>query len=118
MNTRKLTALLLTLTLATTIYSCKTASTASEPSAAATVSYASDLKPLMERSCAPCHFPEGKKLKLDTYEATKSNIKSIIARMELPAEDPKYMPYKSKKPAMSPEEIQKFKDWASQRMKP
>ena len=81
----------------------------------AKVSYDADLKPLMVRSCTPCHFPEqGKKEMLDTYDATRVNIKDIIARMEMDPSEKGYMPFKSKKEAMSTEEVQKFKDWMAQ----
>jgi uncharacterized membrane protein len=79
------------------------------------VSYESKIQPLIVQSCTPCHFPEqGKKKFLDTYAAAKSNIQDIIARVELPADDPKFMPFKSKKPALTAEEVDLLKSWVAQ----
>ena len=79
------------------------------------VSYTADIKPVMERSCTPCHFPEkGKKEMLDTYEAVAEYINPILRRVQLDPEDEKYMPFKSKKPALTAEEIDTFKRWAAQ----
>ncbi|MBD0830889.1 hypothetical protein [Aestuariibaculum sediminum] len=81
----------------------------------ATISYEKHIVPVMERSCAPCHFSEsGKKKFLDTYGAVKNNIDDIIARVELPVAEKKYMPYKSKKPALTNEEINMLKQWVSE----
>ncbi|MBD0823668.1 hypothetical protein [Aestuariibaculum marinum] len=77
-----------------------------------TVSYSQHIAPVMERSCTPCHFPEkGKKKFLDTYGAVKNNIEDIITRVELPVSEKKYMPFKSKKPALTSEEIAMLKQW-------
>jgi hypothetical protein len=81
------------------------------------VSFESDLLPIMKRSCTPCHFPERGKVKmLNTYEATAESINYILYRVELPTDDEEYMPFKSKRQALSAEEIQLFKDWKSQGM--
>lgn len=81
------------------------------------VSYTEDIRPIMVRSCTPCHFPDkGKKKYLDTYKATRNNINDIIARCELPVDDPDYMPFKSKKPALTTEEIGMLKTWVAQGM--
>jgi uncharacterized lipoprotein YajG len=81
------------------------------------VSYTEDIRPLMVRSCTPCHFPDkGRKKYLDTYKATRNNIKDIIARCELPVDHPDYMPFKSKKPALTTDEIATMKKWMEQGM--
>jgi uncharacterized membrane protein len=80
-----------------------------------TVTYEKDIKPIMLNHCTPCHFPEkGKKKMLDTYVATKENISEILIRIQLPTEDDKFMPFRSKMPPLSKEQIQLFKDWAKQ----
>ena len=79
------------------------------------VSYEKDISPVMTRSCSPCHFPdEGKKKYLDTYAAVKENIEDILIRVQKPVDEKGYMPWKSKKPALSDEEIDKLKMWAGQ----
>jgi uncharacterized membrane protein len=81
------------------------------------VSYEKHIKPIMVNKCTPCHFPElGKKKMLDTYESTKESITDMLTRIQLPAEDPEFMPYKSKKPPLTPEEVKTFKDWLDQGM--
>lgn len=79
------------------------------------ISYEADIRPMMVVSCTPCHFPEtGKKEMLDTYAATKNYIDDIIARVELSPKEAGYMPFKSKKEAFTPEQIEKLKMWARQ----
>ncbi len=100
--------------------SCKTQKTTvstPEPTSENKISYEKEILPIMKRSCTPCHFPEeGRKKMLDTYDATSKNIHEIIERIALPATDPDYMPFKSKKPALSAEEVKLFKDWLAQGM--
>jgi hypothetical protein len=79
------------------------------------VSYEKDIRPLMLERCTPCHFPEtGKKKQFDTYAATKADVNSIIGRIKLTPEDPKFMPFRSKKPALTEKEVQLFTDWLAQ----
>ena len=78
------------------------------------VSYASQIAPVIERSCSPCHFPakEGKVERLDNYESLKHEISEVITRVQLPGEDVKFMPYKHKKESLSDSEIELLKNWA------
>lgn len=79
------------------------------------LSYEKDIRPFMVASCTPCHFPDGgKKKMLDTHAATKTNITDIVARVEMGVEEDGYMPFKSKKPALTAEQIQMLKTWAKQ----
>ncbi|MEZ4918118.1 MAG: hypothetical protein R2792_03340 [Saprospiraceae bacterium] len=81
------------------------------------VSYAADIKPIMDASCTPCHYPEkGRKKMLDTYAATKDNAGEILKRVQLPADDIEFMPFKSKKTPLTEEQIALFKKWARQGM--
>jgi hypothetical protein len=82
------------------------------------ISYAKDIAPFIKLSCAPCHFaPDGKKEPLDTYNALKENITTVVRHIKLPVEDPNYMPFKSKKPAISAENIAKLELWVKGGMK-
>jgi hypothetical protein len=78
------------------------------------ISYASAVAPLIERSCSPCHYPqqEGKKVPLDSYIALKREIGEVIARVQLPDEDVKFMPFKHKRESLTAEEIEMLKNWA------
>ncbi|MAD96175.1 MAG: hypothetical protein CMB99_02505 [Flavobacteriaceae bacterium] len=81
------------------------------------VTYTNDIKPIMAKKCTPCHFPKfGRKKMLDTYVATRENITDIIARVQLPKDDIKYMPFKSKRPALTDQELEIFKNWVNQKM--
>ncbi|HAE12920.1 MAG: hypothetical protein H6548_11575 [Chitinophagales bacterium] len=80
-----------------------------------TVSYSRDLAPIMEAKCTPCHFPEtGKKKLLNTYAAVSESSDYILFRIQLPEDDPEFMPFKGKKPALTPEEVQLFVQWAAE----
>ena len=78
------------------------------------VSYSSQIAPIMARSCSPCHFPEkeGRKAPLDSYESLKGEFAEVIARVQLPDDDVKFMPFKHKRDSLSEEEIELLKNWA------
>jgi hypothetical protein len=81
------------------------------------ISYASDIRPMMQVSCAPCHFPAlGKKKMLDTYEKTHENIKEMIRRVELPIDHKDFMPFKSKRTPLTVDQITMLKQWLAQDM--
>jgi len=112
---KHLPALLISLALIAFSCSPKTAPTASKPAPAVPkVTYAADISPILLGKCAPCHFPaqQGKKEPLDTHAAVQKHINDIIARVELPQDDVKFMPFKMKKPALTPDEIALLKNWA------
>lgn len=82
-----------------------------------TVSYAKDVAPIVAARCSPCHFPEtGKKLPLNTYEAMVTNVDYVLGRVQLPRDDPHFMPWKSKKEPLSDSLIQVIKLWKDQKM--
>ena len=76
------------------------------------VSYEKDISPMLSRSCAPCHFPDGNKLPLNTYDAAKEHVDAILARVQLPEDNGKFMPFKNKKPSLTKDEIDTIKRWA------
>lgn len=79
------------------------------------VTYTANIAPIMEMKCTPCHYPEkGKKKLLDTYTATRNNAVDILKRVEMPATEEGFMPFKSKKEPLTAEEIQLLKDWIAQ----
>ena len=93
------------------------ASTATSAPIVASITYEKDIRPIMLNSCTPCHFPEqGKKKMLDTYAATRDNINDIIQRVQLPTTEEKYMPFRSKKPALTADQVKLLKDWVKQGM--
>ena len=74
--------------------------------------YSKDVAPIMQARCTPCHFPDGGKKKfLDTHAAVSANIDDILRRVQLPMDSTAFMPFKSKKPALSDSLIQVLKVW-------
>jgi hypothetical protein len=100
------------------LLSCKSTektTTDSEKPMVQTVSYERDIKPIMIRSCTPCHYPEkGRKKQLDTYEAVSDNVSQIIKMVSLDPSDEHFMPYESKKQPLSEQEIELFKTWKAE----
>ena len=81
------------------------------------VSFEKDVMPILKTSCTPCHFqPDGRKEPLNTYDAVKKNLAEMLTRVKLPATDNKFMPFKSKKPALSDSPINVLVQWQAQNM--
>lgn len=100
-----------------TLQFCKSSKKATSKKNEISVTYTQNIAPLLERSCTPCHFPDkGRKKMLNTFEAVKENIDDILRRVQLPETDKDYMPFKSKKPALTAEEIDLLKTWVNQKM--
>jgi hypothetical protein len=84
---------------------------ASVTPAMAVVTYQADVEHLVAQNCSPCNIPAkgGKKLALDNYEAVKSNIDEMIARIEMKEGERGFMPMR--KPKLSDSSIAVFKQW-------
>lgn len=111
--------LIITFLSFTLLQFCTTTKKVTQQQAPATIttSYQKDISPIMQMHCTPCHFPEqGKKKMLDTYAATRDNFDDIITRVQLPADDIKFMPFKSKKPPLSDSLINVLKQWRREGM--
>lgn len=82
-----------------------------------TVTYTKDIAPIMQTSCTPCHFPpEGKKEALNSYETVKDDIAEIIRTVQLPKDHHDFMPFKSKKPALTESQITALITWQKEGM--
>lgn len=80
-------------------------------------SYAKDVAPIIQTSCTPCHFPpEGRKEALNSYETVRDNITEIIELVQLPKDNHRFMPFKSKKPPLTESEIAVLVTWQKQGM--
>jgi len=84
-----------------------TSTTTTTPS----VTYAVNLKSLVETNCSPCHIPSkgGNKKALDTYDGLKGSIDDAIRRIELNPTDKGFMPFKHDK--LSDSTIAIFTQW-------
>ena len=108
---------LFTLSLLIILPFCTTSRKARGGKNEARVSYTTDVAPVMQVHCTPCHFPDGGKMKfLDTYTAVSNSIDDILYRVQLPSDSTRFMPFKSKKEPLSDSLIQVFKLWKSQQM--
>jgi hypothetical protein len=77
-----------------------------------TLHYASDIAPMLKVSCAPCHFPPGgNKDPLNTYAAVKHSIEHVIERVKLAPSAMGFMPFQSKKPVLSADQIKTLEAW-------
>lgn len=86
---------------------------AEEPYTGPKITYNEHIAPIMERSCAPCHYPtqDGNKEALDTYTAVKGEYEDVLYRVQLPKDHFRHMPFKGKKPSFTAEEIEMLKNW-------
>lgn len=75
--------------------------------------YETDVRPIVESKCTPCHIPSkgGMKGALDNAEAAKKHIDDMIRRVQLSPNDHDYMPFKGKKDPLTEQEIAQLKAW-------
>lgn len=80
------------------------------------VTYASNIKALIQTKCTPCHIPAngGFKTALDNYDAAKKYIDDMIVRIQLNPTDKGYMPFKF--PKLPAEDVAVFKKWKEEGM--
>lgn len=101
--------------LAILTFACtpKTTTKVDVPTNVPEVTYA-DISPILLRSCSPCHYPDqdGKLLALDSYTQVKKHLSKMLRRVELPQDNPKFMPYELQREALSADEITRLKNWA------
>jgi len=72
--------------------------------------YTANVQPTITMHCSPCHIPpRGNKEALNTYEAAKSHIDSMIARIQLNPADKGFMPFKH--PKLPDSTINVFVKW-------
>lgn len=90
--------------------STKNASSGSAPKKSV-VAYATDIAPIIETQCAPCHIPAkgGNKKAYDNIANVKADIDEILIRVQLDSTDRKFMP--KKKPKLDPHTIDLLKQW-------
>jgi hypothetical protein len=62
------------------------------------ITYAANIKTIMETNCTPCHFPpKGNKKPFDTYQSVKDDIDQIVDRVSRNPIDKGFMPMKHPK---------------------
>ena len=90
---------------------CHSAKKAATKTPAPSLTYQSNIQPLVSNNCSPCHFPSkgGNKKPFDSYDAVKANIDSMIVRVGLNPGDKGFMPFKRAK--LNDSTINVFKQW-------
>ncbi len=95
-------------------------------SADAPVSYSRDIRPILSNHCYACHGPDEKKreadLRLDVREIAiesaivpgKADESELLARVTSDDADERMPPASSKKPALTPEQVDLLKRWIDQ----
>lgn len=108
---KKLSVLLLMVTALTFQYcsSTRKAAKAEEPK----LTYAANIQPLVVANCSPCHFPpKGNKKAYDNYLAVRSDIDSIITRIQKNPGEKGFMPFKH--PKLPDSTINVFVRWKNE----
>lgn len=90
---------------------CAKKNSATSSAKAVPTNYTTDIMPLMQAKCSPCHIPSkgGKKASFETYESAKKYGAEILARVQLNPTDRGFMPMKHDK--LPEAEIALIKKW-------
>lgn len=75
--------------------------------------FISDINAIIQAKCTPCHIPEkgGFKASFAGFDSAAKYVNESVTRVQLKQEDPHFMPFRSKRPALTEEEIRMFKAW-------
>jgi len=89
----------------------QTSQTAEAEKKSSAVSYAGQVKQLIESKCSPCHIPSkgGNKAALDNFDNARKFADDIIRRINLNPDERGFMPFRNAK--LSAEEIAVFTKW-------
>jgi hypothetical protein len=93
---------------------CSKKNTAGNNTQASPTNYVTDIVPLIQAKCSPCHIPSkgGRKTNFEQYEGVKKYSADILARVQLNTTDRGFMPFKNEK--LSAAEIVVIKKWIDQ----
>jgi hypothetical protein len=106
--------LVLTLITITVFAACSKKNNASKVPKVIPTTYTTDVLPLIQAKCTPCHLPSkgGFKANFENYEGAKKYGTYMLARVQLNPGDRGFMPFKHEK--LSAEEIVVLKKWVDQ----
>ncbi len=80
------------------------------------VTYETNVMPVIQSTCGPCHIAgKGNKKALDNYASASSVIDDIIVRIQKNPADRGFMPFKH--PKLADSTIQVFLDWKKDGLK-
>jgi cytochrome c553 len=78
--------------------------------AAPIVNYQTNIQPIIQSSCTPCHIAgKGNKKSLDNYVAARDNVEDILARIQKNKTDHGFMPMMHEK--LAEKDIAAFIEW-------
>ncbi len=107
---RKLLLLLFLLGIIVSLQFCSSSKKLTSAKQPAKITYAANIQPLIINYCSPCHIPpRGFKKPLDTYDAAKTSVDEMIARMQKSPDERGFMPFKHAK--LSDSTIMVFVNW-------
>ncbi len=108
--------ILLVLTIISVAFfaACSKKNTASKTPKIIPTTYVTDINPLIQAKCSPCHLPSkgGFKANFENYEGAKKYGADMLTRVQLNPGDRGFMPFKHEK--LSAEEIVVIKKWVDQ----
>jgi hypothetical protein len=106
--------LFLTLLGVTLFAACSKKNSATRTPKVVPTTYITDITPLIQAKCNPCHLPSkgGFKANFENYEGAKKYSTEMLTRVQLNPGDRGFMPFKHEK--LSAEEIGIFKKWIEQ----
>jgi hypothetical protein len=95
---------------------CSKKNSASKTPKVIPTTYTTDMMPLIQAKCTPCHLPSkgGFKANFENYEGVKKYGAEMLARVQLNPGDRGFMPFKHEK--LTAEEIVIIKKWIEQGM--
>jgi hypothetical protein len=104
----------LTLIAITLFAACSKKNSASKTPKVIPTTYTTDVMPLIQAKCSPCHLPSkgGNKASFENYESAKKYGANILARVQLNPGERGFMPMRHEK--LSAEEIVIIKKWNDQ----
>lgn len=107
----KKTSIVLMLIGITLFTACSKKNSASKAPKIIPTTYATNIAPLLQAKCSPCHIPSkgGNKANFENYESAKKFGAGILARVQLNPGERGFMPMRKEK--LSVEEIAVIKKW-------
>lgn len=90
---------------------CAKKNTAAKTIIPTSTTYTTDVLPLIQMKCSPCHLPSkgGNKANLEDYESAKKHAADMVKRIELDPGQRGFMPFKHDK--LTADEITVIKKW-------
>jgi uncharacterized membrane protein len=106
--------LLLTVSCILLLAACSKKNTAGKTPKVIPFTYVTDITPLIQSKCSPCHLPSkgGRKTSFENYEAVKKYSADILARVQRNPTERGFMPFKNEK--LSAQETGLIKKWIEQ----